>query len=168
MGRTFQRGTRWWVQYNHGGKTYRESCGKDGSARKAVKLLSQRLGEIAEGRFIGPDAERVTFDQLSQLILEDYRQNGRRSVARVEQAIKQLRRAFEHFRAAAITYPRVSKYVAHRLTEAQPATVGYEVAVLRRMFTLAVRARLVRERPSFPVPKVSNARQGFLEEDDVR
>ena len=78
MGRVYQRGTRWWIQYSYRGRVYRETChkecGENATQKDAVKLLRRRLGEIAEGRFVA-DADKVTFEQLAELILGNYRRN---------------------------------------------------------------------------------------------
>src|SRR5207244_1621942 len=42
-----------------------------------------------------------------------------------------------------------------------------EVGVLGRMFSLAYRAELVPRRPPFPMPRVSNTREGFFTEAEL-
>ena len=54
----------WWVQYSVRGKRYRESSGSLNRA-DAVKLLKKRLGAAADGRPVGPDIERTTFEDLA-------------------------------------------------------------------------------------------------------
>jgi hypothetical protein len=63
-GSVFQRGAVWWIKYYRNGKPYRETSGSDKES-KARKLLNQRLGEIALGRFVGPDAD-APFARSSQ------------------------------------------------------------------------------------------------------
>jgi len=64
---------------------------------------------------------------------------------------------------------RVGEYEAARLEAgAARATVNYELAILRRMFRLGVKARRVRARLEIEVGQPRNARQGFFEEPDVR
>ncbi len=48
LGRVYQRGSVWWVQYNHRGKKYRESSGSNRRS-DAVKLLRKRQAELASG-----------------------------------------------------------------------------------------------------------------------
>src|SRR6266850_2504637 len=45
----------------------------------AVALLQKRHGEIVAGTLLGPDAQRTTFDDLVNLIEQDYAANARRS-----------------------------------------------------------------------------------------
>ena len=47
-GRVFQRGQVWWIAYYDNGREHRESSGS-GDRKEAVRLLRQRLGEVAAG-----------------------------------------------------------------------------------------------------------------------
>ena len=48
-----------------------------------MKLLKRRLGEIGQGRLVGPDIERTTFEDLVEMLTDDYKANQRRSFNRV-------------------------------------------------------------------------------------
>lgn len=72
MGRIYQRGHIWWVRYFSNGREFNESS-KSEKRADAKKLLKKRLGEIALHRFAGPKAEKVTFAELIQDFLTDYR-----------------------------------------------------------------------------------------------
>ena len=80
----------------------------------AVKLLKRRIGDAAEGRPIGHDIEKTTFDDLARILLEDYQANGRRSIKRVRGAIQNLREFFSDARAIDITDDRLSSYIVYR------------------------------------------------------
>ena len=73
-GSVYQRGSVFWIQYYRNGKPYRESSysGKEADARK---LLKRRLAEIAVGRFIEPQTEKITLKALMEDLLNDYRIN---------------------------------------------------------------------------------------------
>jgi integrase len=147
-----------WVEYYHRGRQYRESAHSD-KPSVAAKLLKRRLRETGNGTFAGPDAEKVTFEQLAAGLVNDYRVNGRRSLKRAELSIKHLRVAFGLRRAVDITRSKMDAYVAGRLTGgAKPATVQAEIAALRRMFSLGVRAGLLPTRPAFDNLKFDNTR----------
>ena len=78
----------------------------------AIRLLKRRLGEIGQGRpVIGRAVERTTFDDLAEMLLTDYRVNGRRLLERIEAAIEHLRSTFATARAVAITTDRITTYV---------------------------------------------------------
>lgn len=67
-----------------------------------------------------------------------------------------------------ITAARLSAYAAARAKAgAAPATFVYELAVLRRGFTLAIRDSLLQSRPTFPSIRFNNVRTGWASPDDI-
>ena len=168
MGTLYRRGDVWWIQYSHRGRTYRESSHSRVRA-DASRLLRKRQSEIARGVSVGPDAEKVTFDQLVELMRADYLQKQNRTWGRVEHSIQHLRPVFGRLSAMAITYDSVSRYVAKRLESgAAAATVHHEVAALGRMMKLGVLAGLLPIRPPLPTLKLDNVRRGFFTDEQVR
>jgi integrase len=176
----------WWIKYSHAGVTYREPTGSD-VKDDAVKLLKKRIGEMGSGRFVGRAAETVTFDDLSAMIVEDYKANDRKSLRSVLNTIEHLRDGFGAGSALAITTDRITRYIRERREAttvtirkagatttkirkagAAAATVRKELMALRRMFTLAIRAGRIPAAPAFPSIEVRNTRKGFFEEDELR
>ncbi len=168
MGRTYQRGEIWWVQYSFRGKLYRESSKSDKQAT-AVSLLQLRQGEMAQGRLPRLDAEKVTFNDLVALIEADYVQKGNRTWWRVERSLLHLRPVFEHVPAVSIGYGNVSRYIQDRLKAgAARGTVHHELAALGRMLKLGVIAGRLQVRPPLPPLKLDNVRKGFFTDEEVR
>src|SRR5262249_16992349 len=162
----------WWVAYWHRGELIREPAKtKDGSyssnRNDAVKLLRKRHGEISAGKPIGPDVEKTTFEDMAAMITDDYKANGRRSLARVEDAVNHLRDFFGDYRAIEITGDKVTRYVADRLKKekAANATINIELAALSRMFVLAMRAGKAASKPYIAKLALNNTRTGFFEYD---
>ena len=173
LGRVFKRGGVWWIQYyqramarDERGRHVRESS-HSRDRRVAAKLLAQRLTEMAPGRPLAVDCERVTLADLERIVLDNYDANGRKSRNRVLIAFRHLRPFFERTPAVFIAGDRLERYVSLRREEgAKPATILYELAALRRAFRLAVRSGKLPGVPSFPTITVRNARKGFFEEGD--
>jgi integrase len=168
--RTGERRTaaNWWVQYSIRGKRFRESSGSSNQA-DAVKLLKRRIGAAAQGRPVGPNVERTTFEDLARILLDDYTANGRRSLERVEDAIGHLRGFLGDAFALDITSDRISKYVTWRQKEhAAPATINRELAALRRAFRLAAKAGKVAMRPEISLLREDNRRKGFFEVEQYK
>lgn len=162
------RGNVWWVGYSFRGKAYRESS-RSTRRSDAAKLLRSRLAEIGQGRLIGPDAERLTFEEIKQIVFTNYRVNGRRSLHRAEIAFLRLEEFFERYRALEITPDQVMRYIERRLAQKmKPATVMYEIALLRRGLTLAFQAGKLPSRPHVPTLEVRNVRSGFYEDGELR
>jgi integrase len=153
----------WWVYYNHQGKQVKESSHSTKEA-DAWKLLKKRHGEIAEGKPVGPDVTRTTFEDMAAMIVNDYKANGRRSLIRCEGAVGHLRGFFGQDKAAEITNDRITQYVTYRQEEkASSGTVNGELATLSRMFVLAIRAGKAGSKPYIAKLKLSNIRKGFFE-----
>jgi len=168
FGRVYQRGRVWWLQYSYRGRVHRESSGCS-NRTDAMKLLRRRLEEMGRGRLIGPDAERITFDDLAQILLDDYRVNERKSTERAKCSVNRLREFFGPCRALDISTDRAAAYVrARQQASAKPATIRNELAALKRMFTLAVAAEKLPHRPHILSIEVRNVRTGFFEEPEVR
>lgn len=163
MGRIFKRGPVYWIAYSYRGKEYRESARTE-TESQARKKLKQRIGETSAGTFIGPNEERLTFEAMTEMLLTDYEINGKRSVATLRGLIKHLSGSFGMTKAVEITADRIAAYVAHRQREkAANASINRELAALKRMFNLAVRARRLNHAPYVAMLAENNARQGFVD-----
>src|SRR4051812_7397980 len=116
FGHIYTRGRIVWVKYYASGKPFRESTGLSGKegASAAKKLLKRRMGETGTGRFIGPQSEKVGFEDLASLLKNDYVVNGRKSLDRALLSTEHLRRQFGHMRALDIP-PHVGDYITDRL-----------------------------------------------------
>jgi len=157
----------WWIDYSFRGTKYRESSHST-KRQDAIRLLKQRMGEIGRGRFVGPDLERTTFENLAKIITDEHAVNRRRSITRMQTSLRALRGIFGLSLARDITFDRLNTYIAQRLaTGIAPATVRNDLAILRRAFRLAERAGKA-FCPPFPAIRVSNTRSGFFEEDQFR
>lgn len=140
LGGVYQRGKVWWLYYSFRGRPLRESSGST-VRNDAVKLLKRRMGEMGKGQLHGPDMEKTTFDDLVKIIQDEYRMNERRSVPRMKTALNFLRAHFGMSHARDITLDRLNSYVATRLDgRGAPASIRYELSILRRAFRLAQRA----------------------------
>ena len=75
-GRVFRRGRIWWIAYCHRGREIRESTRAEDEG-KAWKLLEARQKKTNTPHFVDPKIERVTFDELAEAYLRDYRIKGK-------------------------------------------------------------------------------------------
>ncbi len=170
QGRIFLRGSVYWVAYYHRGKEVRESS-KSERESDAQRLLRERLRTAGTTVFTDPKVERVTFDELAESYLRDYRINGKRSLRDAERSARQLGTFFGGMRGCDIDAERIEAYKDARLAERspagtpiRPATVNGELAALRRMFSLASKTRPgFRHRPHVALLAENNIREGFAD-----
>jgi integrase len=129
-------------------------------------LLRQRAEAAALGN---PKAGKTTFEDLAKILLDDYRVNGRRSVERVEDALRHLHRFFAAAHAGQISGELIARYVGSRQEEgAAPATINREIGALRRAFRLAQSAGKIAFRPEISMLPEENRREDFFESDEYQ
>lgn len=170
LGNVYKRGRVYWIRYPHRGREYRESS-RSTERADAVRLLRQRVTDLAQGRPSPVDEERVTFDQLAADYIAERTLKGvpsprlKWSLARVAH----LRTFFGGRRAVDITTQTMREFAkARRASGAEPGTVNRDLGVLSRMFTLASQAGRISRRPYFPRLPENPPRQGFLEHAEYR
>lgn len=168
-GRVFKRtGTsRWWIAYWVHGKEFRESGGR--SEAEARRRLRARLREIHGDRFVGPQAERLTIDELLDALLVHLEMKGAKALVSLRSHLKPVRAGFGLGRAADLTTAAVERYAAGRLALRRArATVNRELQPLKQAFNLAKRQGRIAHVPYIPLLTEDNARQGFFEHKDFQ
>ena len=75
--------SNWWIKYYQNGRAVRESTGTT-KETKARKLLRSREGDVEHGIPINPKMGRISFEDATDDILNDYRVNERKSLDGLE------------------------------------------------------------------------------------
>ena len=107
----------------------------------------------------------MTFDELARDLITDYEVNRRKSLPMMAGKIRNhLTPFFTGRRVHAITTADVQAFIQQRLGEgASNAEINRELAALKRMFSLGLRAEKIAKKPYIPKLEEDNARQGFFE-----
>ena len=103
------------------------------------------------------------------MLRDDYKVQGNKSLDRAERAIRNLGDFFGLSRVLDITTDQITRYiVARQEVQIAPATTAYELAILKRMFTVAIKAEKLDRRPHIPHIEVRNVRSSFFSESEFR
>jgi integrase len=161
------KGTRfWWIQYFRNGKRFRESTASE-KLKDAKDLLKLRIGApLTQASSSAVLAVGALYDALDR----DYVINKRHSLMNLRgQWTNHLEPFFGSKEAARVDSDQIARYIERRLGEkASNATVNRELAALKRMYKLAMKASKLERAPFIEMLKESNARAGFLKDGDYQ
>jgi len=164
-GSVYRRGKIFWISYYtpQGEHVCESSRSRDkGEARR---FLQQRIGEIADGRYVGPRSDRVTLGELAEDMVNDYRINGKKSLKDAARAVKALIRFFGGGRKAqSLGSADISAFVAQRQADGLAnGSINRELAALKRMYNLGVQSGKIIRKPHIDMLEEDNVRTGFFE-----
>jgi integrase len=168
-GSVYRHGKGWWLAYYVSGKLVREAGGTSKTDAKA-KLKEVHKAQ-REGTYLAPAQRHLTVNTLLDE-LETHLENKRiKSLSKLRSHLMAIRLAFGGRRALDVTTATLEDYWKDRTAAGKaPATVCRELEGLRRAFNYAADQKPPRfpkhEIPHFELPKVENARQGFLPRGD--
>lgn len=165
----------WRIKYTWNHVPYDESVDVQTKAA-AEEILKQRFTEIRSGTFVkGSEAESLRYEDMRDLLLKEYEREERKSLLTAKDGKKfvhHLKHVNEFFRgrmALSIDAQLLDAYVIQRQRAgAQNGTINRGLSLLRHMFRIAVRRKLLRtdHMPEFTMLKEADPREGFLEPED--
>ena len=156
----------WMMKYYQHGRPVYKTTGTD-DERKARAALAAATTDTSRGIPTDAAIGKLTFDTAAADLLTDYANNNYDSEADAEGRIRNhLTPFFGGMKLTAIRTPHINAYITRRrLQHAKNGTINRELALLKRMFTLAQRAALIVFRPHVPKLDEHNVRKGFFEAD---
>ena len=151
----YRRGRKLWIRYRVRLHEYREPV-ETTSPRKAAHRRMDRIAEVKRGERTAA-GDKLTVSDLLDLVIADYRVNGRRSLAGTRGQLEALRTALGRQRASDITTATIMHVQdAWLAAGVSAATVNRRCDKLRRGFRLAYRTQrlpLVPDVPRLKEPK---------------
>ena len=168
MGCIYKRGATWWIKYSRSGRPYFESA-RSPKKEEATRLLRLREGDIARGVRVTSQIGRMRFEDAAEGIVMDYRTNRRKTLGDLERRIaKHLGPFFGGRRMAQITTADIRRFIDQRqVAGATNGGINRELAVLRRMYSLAMHDGTLLTRPHIPLLKENNVRTGFFSREQI-
>lgn len=169
----------WWLRFYckrctvHplGGK-HRESSGTE-KVTEAQLELDKKRGAVAKKEPVLKQSP-ATMDEILQLVVDDYKDKGRKTVSKVEASQKEhLIPFFGGRQAEFIRTDDIEAYKRTRRGEnAKMATVNNELAIVSKAFALAMERQKISARfckiTRYSDKVLNNARQGMLSEEQFR
>lgn len=159
------KGTRfWWIQYFRDGKRFRESSNSE-KLKDAQDLLKIRNAQVASG---APSVRGLTVADLYDPLERDYTINRRHTLIDLRSRWNNhLSKFFADEPAGALSTDRVNEYIALRQADgAANASINRELAALKRMYKLAMKARKIAIAPYIEMLKERNVRTGFVKDKE--
>ena len=148
------------------GRRYRESVHSE-SRSDAKRVLRLREGDSEKGIPVTPKTGRITFTEAATDLINDYKVNGKRSIEHAQRRIDlHLTPVFGGRRMAGITTSDIRSFISARLdAHASPGEINRELALIKRMYTLAIQAGKLLTRPYVPMLAENNVRMGFFDRE---
>jgi len=132
----YKRGNVYWIDYYDQNRKRVQEPSHSSNRRDAENLLALRKSEILRGVF--KQSSKITFGEFGDRYMEHAKTN-KRSWLRDEQMLKHLYSFVGKERSIAEIRPvDIEGYKVHRRTKVSGSTVNLELALLKRMFNLAI------------------------------
>src|SRR5271155_4855003 len=158
--------------YDNAGKQHREST-RSTLRSVAQEMLNQRLAAIGRGEKSPTETKSIRYEDMRQILLENYRENGialdkieelpDKSLTLKHTGLKFLDDFFKGMRLQQIDTDVLRAYRKNR--DCGDTKINRDLALLRRMMVLTVRQKKLQfTMPYFPMTsEKGNARQEFVE-----
>ncbi len=132
----YKRGKVYWIDFHGQNRNRVQESSKSTNRQNAEDLLTLRKSEILRGVYKQP--VKITFEEFGKRYMEHAKTN-KRSWLRDEQMLGNLYEYFGKERQLTEVTPVVIEgYKVHRRAKVSGATVNRELALLKRMFNLAI------------------------------
>jgi integrase len=167
----YQRGNNWYIDLTFKGQRIRESIGP--SRKDAEKIIAKRKTEIIENKYldIRKDPVPIKFYDFAKEYLQWAKANKKPSTYNRDLYImRQFDKEFEGTTIQAITTWQIDKWKSRRKEGLAVGSINRELALLKHVFSMAVKWRKLKENPTRDVRgfKGETKRVRFLMPDEIQ
>jgi hypothetical protein len=132
----YERGNVYWVDYYDPNRKRIQESSQSSNRRDAENLLALRKSDILRGVY--KQAVKITFGEFGERYMEHAKAN-KRSWLRDEQMLNHLSAFFGKEKPlTGVTPVQIESYKIQRRSKVADSTVNRELALLKRMFNLAI------------------------------
>lgn len=132
----YRRKRIWWISYYDQHRSRVQESSHSSSRRNAERLHALRKSEVLRGVYRQP--VRISLEEFESRYME-YAKANKRSWLRDQQMLAHLKEFFRAERQLSDIMPSdIEGYKLHRRRQVSGATVNRELALLKRMFNLAI------------------------------
>src|SRR5262249_8800797 len=137
MGRVYQRGATWCVDYYCSGHRIRRRLQGANAASDALNELKRIQSEMHQRQHIPPE-DKLLCSDVVEMLTTGYHSKECPSQKTMKGGVANLEHFFRHHRAINMEARAVRRYQLHRVEQkASPATINRETSCLHHMLVLA-------------------------------
>lgn len=167
----YQRGENWYIDFRFKGQRIRESIGP--SRKDAEKVIDKRKTEIVENKYldIRKELAPVKFHEFAKEYLQWAKSNKKTSTySRDIYIMRMFDKEFKEKTIQEITTWQIEKWKSKRKENLQAGSVNRELALLKHIFSMAVKWRKLKENPAKEVKqfKGETKRVRYLMPDEIQ
>ena len=140
----YKVGDVWYIDYYCEGRRVREPASK--RKAEAEEMLEARKTDIKRGEFRLPGKRKIKFEKFADEYLE-YAKVNKRSWERDDVILRHLKPIFKDISLSKINPKHIEDYKRKRLEKVKPPTIDRELALLKFMFSLAIKWKYTNENP---------------------
>jgi len=144
--RVYKRGESWYLDVRHDSRRIRKKITGARTKSEAVAALATIKADILRGEFNFKQEKKILFNDFAKEYLV-YARINKGSWKRDQVSLKNLNAFFVRFLLLKINPKHIEDYKIQRIEKVKPATVNRELALLKFMFSLAIKWKYVKENP---------------------
>ncbi|TVL99026.1 MAG: integrase [Candidatus Brocadia sp. WS118] len=169
----YKRDGIWWTCIRYNGKKIQRSLETDNKSL-ALSIEAKLRTELIEGKYFDKyEGERKTFREMMDRFTKEHAPKVSRNMQKsYTTSAKHLLSFFGDSRLTAITPRIINDYKVSRKNQGKkPATINKELAMLQKVFSLAVKQwELLKENPCLKIPREreNNQRDRWLTMDEEK